>query len=263
MTTSPFRWRGLVENRYAQYTLEQRINLMNVLKQGKANVYVFPIRTWAASYCPQKEDEEIVRALVLAAGNNIELWVRMMPGDLRYCKHRQDRRKFIESADCFIRQGAQGIFLYAGDTHRGKVVKPDDGVAQALLCKELYETIDTRFRAFCGEEYWGAKIHHQEYWTPIQEALPSSVMVSWNGPRIWNKTIRSSDFPSLRWPLLFWDTFFTPSRKNPHRAYPAYQGRDGSLKSVVEGILLEFGSPQLGELASLRTAFEFLCRPGY
>ncbi len=254
------RYKGVVDVR-EDYTLNQKLHLIGSIGKWGGNLYVWYKFSWESAYeAPSPDDKHAFGMLAESCREaGVEFWVGMKPGDARYCFHDSDRQRFRENATWFIENGADGIYVPMDDTHPGGKIAPKDGIYQAQLIAELASDLGERLKGICGEEYHGRQMTQTDYWQPILDVLPRHVMITWTGPRIWNKTLSGPDMPHFEWPVLLWDNYFASDSPDPERA-PAYpfDGRDASLLAAIDGFLIHPNIHYPWQYCALRTTFDYL-----
>lgn len=263
---------GVIDARGEQYSLQERLHMIRCLSRWGANLYIFGQLSWGESIKPISGEsvEEFKKIAEQCTSCGVQLWVWMKPGDHRYAFHRSDRRTFIENAKRYMELGAEGFYLLMDDLHPKDPsnpavrVRPKDAVYHAKLIAELYDELGDRFKAICGEHYHGdVTIGCCEYWGPIMDVLPSSVMVTWTGPRIWNRTLQSADVPNIDRPILLFDNYFASDTDDPKRSpiYP-YDGRTADLAEKVSVAVINPNNHYAWQFCAFQTAMDFWRAPG-
>ena len=265
---SASKYLGVVDKRKDGYTTTERLHLISCLSKWQANLYIFGQLSWGDSKYPLS-DEDFNEFKLIAdkcRQNNIILWVWMKPGDDRYLKNACDREVFINNAKKYLANGAEGFYLLMDDMHKNidpKKRSKEQAVWQALLIKELYAEIGEKFKGMCGEHYHGFSLsEYKAYWEPLLEVLPKSVMLTWTGPKKWNRKLKAADFAGLDRPLLFWENYYASDHEEAERApiYP-YDGRDVDLSEVFEGVLIHPNCHYAWNYCALYTAMKFWHNP--
>ncbi len=264
-----FAHRGIAYKKSLGYSLEEQIHLINLISRRGGNVYLWtPQEKAVENYLSIEEraelcGEEFSRLERVGNASKVELWIGFKPGPAKYMYWPADRQKLVRQAAFFIERGAEGIVLAMDDTHKHHQVIPKDGEYAARLLEELQRAVGgEKLKAVCGEEYSGKALVHQEYWKPILEVLDQRVMIIWTGAKIWNKTVTPDDFPDLGKPILFWDNDFAADSELPEKApLRPYTGKDRSLGSRVQGILIHPNRCYPRQLCLLETAFDYIRDP--
>ena len=262
---------GIIDARGAQYQTLERLHLIRCLSKWSANLYIFGQLTWGKSIrrLPKKEKEVFSQISNKCRDLGIELWAWMKPGDFRYVYHRSDRKQFIHNALEYMSLGADGFYLLMDDLHPRKTGSPNNHIRQkdaeyhAHLIHELSEALGNSFKAICGEHYHGAiPGAHSNYWDPILQVLPKDVLLTWTGPRIWNKALNTKDIPSTGWPLLLFDNYFASDTDDPKKSpiYP-YDGRSPELIDHLEVAVINPNNYYPWQYCALQTAMSFWRAP--
>ncbi|MCC5841575.1 MAG: beta-N-acetylglucosaminidase domain-containing protein [Opitutales bacterium] len=258
----PLKYKGVVDAR--DYTLEEKCHLIECVGKWGGNLYVWYRFSWESAYESLTADDRhaFFRLAEACREAGVAFWVGMKPGDFRYCMHGVDRQRFRDNALWFVKNGADGFYVPMDDTHPGGKIAPKDGIYQAQLIAELALDLGNRLKGICGEEYFGRKMRHTDYWQPILEVLPKNVMITWTGPRIWNSALSAEDMPRFEWPVLLWENYFASDSPEPEHApaYP-YEGRSPDLPDVIDGFLLHPNIHYPWQYCALRTTFAFLAQP--
>ena len=258
------KWLGVVDGR-EDYSIAQKCHLVRSVGEWGGNLYIWNQFAWESSYrsIPSEDLSALARLASAASNAGMALWVGVKPGDHSDCMHAQDRELFRSNARTLLAHGADGIYVPMDDTHPGGKIASTDGEYQGRLISELADDLGAGFKGICGEEYHGAGFNRMDYWQPILHALPEHALVTWTGPRIWNRTLTGSDIPELDRPLLLWDNYFASDNSSIERA-PTYplDGRDASLLDSVDGYVVHPNLHYPWQYCALRTTFRFLADPG-
>ena len=262
---------GIIDKRGNQYSTEERLHLIGCLAKWSANLYIFGQLKWKQSIKPiQKAETEIFKRISKQCRNlGIELWAWMKPGDHRYVRHKSDRQQFIDNAQRHMDLGASGFYLLMDDMHRKVPNNPKGHIRQkdaeyhARLIHELQKALGNGFKAICGEHYHGVIPGiYTYYWEPIFEVLSKQVLLTWTGPRIWNRTLSPKDIPDMGWPLLLFDNYFASDHDEPNRApiYP-YDGRSPELTKHLEVAVINPNNHYAWQFCAIQTAMTFWRAP--
>jgi len=265
------KYRGVVDKRKDQYSLNDRLHLIQCLHKWKASLYIFGRLEWGESKRVITEDvrSEFLRVQRECVNVGMELWTWMKPGDYRYTMHAPDRKKFVENALRYIDFGADGFYLLMDDMHSKDSsgssghIRVRDAETHALLIEELGSALGTKFKGICGQHYSGIIPNdYSAYWTPILNVLPTYVMITWTGPKVWNATLDACDVPDTGHPVLLWDNYFASDSIDPARApICPYEGRDPLLVNEITGVVIHPDAHYPWQYCNLQTALDFWQNP--
>ncbi len=261
MSEDHHKYRGVIDVRRHHYTRSERRHLIGSLARWGGNLYIFGQLEWEGSITPLSavDAAEFETVASQCEQHGLPLWAWMKPGDVRYAFHASDRRTFVENALRYMSLGAKGFYLLMDDLHPGLRVSVDDAEKHGALIEELAAALGEGFKGICAEHYHGAILSdHAEYWQHLTRALPKHVMITWTGPGVWNARMVPEDVPSLDWPLLLWDNYFTSDSEDPARSpiYP-YDGRHPHLGDHLSGVLIHPNLHYGWQYCALKTAMDF------
>ncbi len=255
------KYTGIVHRHLDDYIMPQRLHMVDFISAKGANLCIWNKLSWEESY--DKVDTSDIRVLAERCNQkNVSLWIGMKPGDYRYCMHKEDRDLYVKNALNILKSGASGIYVVMDDTHPGGEARVKDAIYQAKLITELSDKIGTSLKAICGERYHTNEMLNHEYYEPILKVLPKNTLITWTGPKIWNRTLKGEDVIESDWPVLIWDNYFANDSFKPEKAptYP-FEGRDKKLLENIDAFVLNLNCHYPWQFGAIYTTLDFVKNP--
>ena len=83
-------------------------------------------------------------------------------------------------------------------------------------------------------------------------------MITWTGPKTWNRTLAGENVPSVGRPLMLFDNYFASDHEEPARSpiYP-YDGRSTDLVEKFETVVINPNNHYAWQYCALQTAMAF------
>ena len=258
---------GIINGKNKQFSLSETLTLIDLLEHWQANLFIWWVLSWGETIRPMDDIHFYKFKLIQkkCKEKGITFWAGMKPGDQRYCKNKKDRKLFIQNAVKYIDNGADGFYLAMDDLHPKRLKKPfghiraEDSIYHAKLICELQNKLGSKLKAICAEQYHGLSFKdYKGYWSPIFESLHPETMITWTGPKTWNRKLTKEHFSWIKRPVMLFDNFIANNSSilGQTPVYP-YSGRDHSLTKAIDAAVINPNKNFQWQYWALYTAMDY------